>query len=86
MYHDTVQPTPTTNDLRLLAPIPRILVVDADDDTRELYRQSFHSVDQRLREGVTSVRRLDDVVGAFHRHGPRTKSRSRYRGRQTDDA
>lgn len=41
MYHQTVQPTPTTNELRLLAPIPRILVVDADDDTRELYRQSF---------------------------------------------
>ena len=30
MYHQTVQPTPTTNELRLLAPIPRILVVDAD--------------------------------------------------------
>ena len=41
MHHDTVQTTPTTNDLRPLAPIPRILVVDADDDTRELYRQSF---------------------------------------------
>ena len=41
MHHDTVQTTPTTNDLRPLAPIPRILVVDANDDTRELYRQSF---------------------------------------------
>ena len=41
MHHDKVQTTPTTNDLRPLAPIPRILVVDANDDTRELYRQSF---------------------------------------------
>lgn len=40
MHHDTVQTIPTTNDLRPLAAIPRILVVD-DDDTRELYRQSF---------------------------------------------
>jgi CheY-like chemotaxis protein len=29
------------NDPRAPAPIPRILVVDANDDTRELYRQSF---------------------------------------------
>ena len=41
MPHDTVQTRPTTNDVRPLAPIPRILVVDANDDTRELYRQSF---------------------------------------------
>ena len=36
-----VQTKPTTNDLRPLAPTPRILVVDTNDDTRELYRQSF---------------------------------------------
>jgi CheY-like chemotaxis protein len=41
MHHDTVQTIPTTNDLRPLAPIPRILIVDANDDTRELYRESF---------------------------------------------
>ena len=41
MHHDKVQTVPTTNDLRPLAPIPRILIVDANDDTRELYRQSF---------------------------------------------
>ena len=41
MHHDKVQTIPTTNDLRPLAPIPRILIVDATDDTRELYRQSF---------------------------------------------
>ena len=41
MHHDKVQTIPTTNDLRPLAPIPRILIVDANDDTRELYRQSF---------------------------------------------
>ena len=41
MHHDTVQTTPTTNDRRPLAPIPRILVVDGNDDTRELYRHWF---------------------------------------------
>ena len=41
MHPGTIQTTPTTNDLRPLAPIPRILVVDTNDDTRELYRQSF---------------------------------------------
>src|SRR6202158_3045068 len=40
-HHDTVQTTPTTNDLGPFAPTPSILVVDANDDTRELYRQSF---------------------------------------------
>jgi CheY-like chemotaxis protein len=32
---------PTTNALRPVAPTPRILVVDADDDTRAFYRQSL---------------------------------------------
>ena len=41
MHPGPIQTTPTTNDLRPLAPIPRILIVDANDDTRELYRQSF---------------------------------------------
>ncbi len=41
IHPDTIQTKPTTNDRRPLAPIPRILVVDANDDTRELYRQSF---------------------------------------------
>jgi CheY-like chemotaxis protein len=41
MHHDTVQTTPTTNDRRPLAPIPRILVVDGNHDTRELYRHWF---------------------------------------------
>src|SRR2546426_9483610 len=41
MHHVTVQTLPTTNDLRAPAPIPRILIVDATEDTRELYRQSF---------------------------------------------
>jgi CheY-like chemotaxis protein len=41
MHHDTVQTTPTTNDRRPLAPIPRILVVDRNHHTRELYRYWF---------------------------------------------
>jgi CheY-like chemotaxis protein len=41
MHNDTVQTTPTTNDRRPLAPIPRILVVDGNHDTRELYRHWF---------------------------------------------
>ena len=41
MQYDTVQTTPTPNDLRPLAPIPRVPIVDANDDTRELYCQSF---------------------------------------------
>jgi CheY-like chemotaxis protein len=41
MDYNTGQTKPTTNDLRPFAPSPRILIVDADDDTRALYRQSF---------------------------------------------
>ena len=41
MHPDKVQSIPITNNLRSLGPIPRILIVDANDDTRELYRQSF---------------------------------------------
>lgn len=41
MHPDTVQIEPTTNPLPRSSPIPRILVVTADDDTRALYGQSF---------------------------------------------
>ena len=41
MHPDKVQSIPITSNLRSLGPIPRILIVDASDDTRELYRQSF---------------------------------------------
>src|SRR5258708_22432873 len=39
MTQDTVHTQRTTN--RQLAAVPAILVVDADDDTRALYRQAF---------------------------------------------
>jgi CheY-like chemotaxis protein len=127
LHYDTVQTTPTTTDLRPLASIPRILVVDGNDDTRELYRQSFQLSGCDVVEAsdgrdalakalvsppsliVTEITLpfLDGFAlmrnpaprpnnrgypdsgrdgGTSRRHGPRTKSRSRYRGRQTDDA
>jgi CheY-like chemotaxis protein len=41
MHHNTVRTEPTANTSRLFAPTSRILVADADDDTRALYSQSF---------------------------------------------